>query len=332
MAFQLSPGVNFSEIDLTNATAAVATTEGAIAGVFRWGPINERKLITSETQLVDVFGTPHTAYTDSTNTDTWTNHETFYTAANFLGYSDALYVTRVVETLDADANLHAAIAKDASSEVYAKYHGSLGNALEVSYCDGDTTTGSGFDQFTGIAGTGKVTVSNSNTSDANLKLTFTGLGTTAEMAKLTKGTKIAIKVTADGEPVQELILAEDATAVSPDGSSQVDAETVIIGAAPTDDGSALTSSGLVVHDDSSAATILATSIVSLSAAVDADADDVHDIDLGDPVVFDAGANGVPAGLVDGATYFAIPVSDATATLGESVSDTTDTRAFKLAAS
>ena len=93
MAFQLSPGVNFSEIDLTNATAAVATTEGAIAGVFRWGPVNERTLITSETELVNVFGEPSSRYTGSNNTGLWTNAETFYTAANFLGYSDALFVT-----------------------------------------------------------------------------------------------------------------------------------------------------------------------------------------------------------------------------------------------
>ena len=47
MAFQLSPGVNISEIDLTNVTPAVATTEGAIAGVFRWGPTGQRILVTS---------------------------------------------------------------------------------------------------------------------------------------------------------------------------------------------------------------------------------------------------------------------------------------------
>ena len=52
MAFQLSPGINVSEVDLTNATPAVGTTEGAIAGVFRWGPINERVLITSEKILL----------------------------------------------------------------------------------------------------------------------------------------------------------------------------------------------------------------------------------------------------------------------------------------
>jgi hypothetical protein len=57
MAFQLSPGINISEIDLTNVTPAVATTEGAIAGVFRWGPTGERILVTSEKELVSRCGT-----------------------------------------------------------------------------------------------------------------------------------------------------------------------------------------------------------------------------------------------------------------------------------
>ena len=41
MAFQLSPGVNVSEIDLTTIVPAVGTTEGAYVGRFTWGPINE---------------------------------------------------------------------------------------------------------------------------------------------------------------------------------------------------------------------------------------------------------------------------------------------------
>jgi phage tail sheath protein FI len=150
MAFQLSPGVNFSEIDLTNATAAVGTTEGAIAGVFRWGPVNERTLITSENQLTDVFGLPNTRYTaDATGgaavtdsfTNTWTNAETYTTAANFLGYSDALYVVRV------ENNALSAKIEDSGNVLFeGKYKGELGNSVEVSWCLGtDDNTG-----FTGV--------------------------------------------------------------------------------------------------------------------------------------------------------------------------------------
>ena len=125
MAFQLSPGVNISEIDLTNVTPAVATTEGAIAGVFRWGPTGQRILVTSEKELATRFGKPATYYTDNTLTTTWTNHETWFSAANFLSYSDALFVTR---TADATA------AAATSTNFDALYKGKLGNSLTVTHC------------------------------------------------------------------------------------------------------------------------------------------------------------------------------------------------------
>ena len=52
MAFLVSPGVNTSEIDLTNVVVAAATSIGGVAGRFRWGPIEEVKLITDEDNLV----------------------------------------------------------------------------------------------------------------------------------------------------------------------------------------------------------------------------------------------------------------------------------------
>ena len=87
MAFQLSPGVNVSEIDLTTVVPAVATSDGAIAGVFRWGPIGERVLVDSENLLAARFGKP-----------TNFNAETWFTAGNFLSYSNRLYVSRAANT------------------------------------------------------------------------------------------------------------------------------------------------------------------------------------------------------------------------------------------
>jgi hypothetical protein len=87
MAFQLSPGVNVTEIDLTTVVPAVATSDGAIGGVFRWGPVAERVLIDSETQLIARFAKP-----------TGFNAETFFTAANFLSYANRLYVSRAANT------------------------------------------------------------------------------------------------------------------------------------------------------------------------------------------------------------------------------------------
>jgi phage tail sheath protein FI len=151
MAFQVSPGVNVSEIDLTTSVPGVSTTIGAFAGVFRWGPVGERVLIDSEDKLVNTFGRP-TAF----------NPETFFTAANFLGYGNALFVARAANTTDSSANgtLNAVantgavnvasvavknredyenIASFNANAVYvAKYPGNLGNSLRVSVCDSIT--------------------------------------------------------------------------------------------------------------------------------------------------------------------------------------------------
>jgi phage tail sheath protein FI len=94
MAFQLSPGVNVSEIDLTTVVPAVATSDGAIAGIFRWGPIGQRILIDSENALVNRFAKP-----------TNFNAETWFTAANFLSYSNRLFVSRGANTSGATPSL-----------------------------------------------------------------------------------------------------------------------------------------------------------------------------------------------------------------------------------
>ena len=87
MAFQLSPGVNISEVDLTTVVPSVATTVGGLAGAFAWGPVNEITIINNEVQLADQFGKP------DANT-----YETFFTAANFLSYGSDLRIVRAVGT------------------------------------------------------------------------------------------------------------------------------------------------------------------------------------------------------------------------------------------
>lgn len=151
MGFQVSPGVNVSEIDLTGIIPAVSTTEGALAGWFRWGPAEERNLISSEEELVSTFGEP-----DSTN------FTTFFTAANFLSYGNKLFVARaipadainstVLQNQSTVANNEVATQTDliknsehhdgltlsstaSLSAFIAKYPGSLGNSLKISVCD-----------------------------------------------------------------------------------------------------------------------------------------------------------------------------------------------------
>jgi len=58
MAFQVSPGVLVQEKDLTRIIPAVSTSIGAFAGEFRKGPLDEVTSISSEQELVTVFGKP----------------------------------------------------------------------------------------------------------------------------------------------------------------------------------------------------------------------------------------------------------------------------------
>jgi phage tail sheath protein FI len=87
MAVYLSPGVFVNEIDLTTVVPQVSVSTGALAGVFRWGPVGERFLVDSENTLVRYFGKP-----------TNFNAETFFTAANFLAYTNLMYVVRAANT------------------------------------------------------------------------------------------------------------------------------------------------------------------------------------------------------------------------------------------
>lgn len=145
--FQLSPGVNVSEIDLTTIVPSVDTTAGAIAGVFRWGPVGERVLVTSENDLVNKFGKP-----------SGDNAETWFSAANFLSYSRTLYVSRAFDSLsqfsaiaasnpatnpslgttilnEADYEIKSESFTSSSPEYIARWPGALGNSLKVSVCD-----------------------------------------------------------------------------------------------------------------------------------------------------------------------------------------------------
>lgn len=138
MPFQVSPGVNVSEIDLTTVIPAVSTTEGAIAGRFNWGPAGKRVLVDSEDRLASQFGKP-----DSNNYQEW------FTAANFLSYGNQLYVSRVLNTANnanASGNTAVLVKNDddyennyssgvsGAGDWVAKYPGTLGNSLKVSVC------------------------------------------------------------------------------------------------------------------------------------------------------------------------------------------------------
>lgn len=111
MAFQISPGVSVSEVDLTTVVPSVSTTAGAFAGLFQWGPVNKRILVTNETDLVSKFGKP------DTNTAT-----SFFSAANFLAYGNNLQVVRVANTGSNNAILASNVSlQTANLENYVQY-------------------------------------------------------------------------------------------------------------------------------------------------------------------------------------------------------------------
>ena len=85
MAFQVSPGVNVTEKDLTNIVPAVSTSSGGIVITAEKGPIDEITTVSSEGELVDIFGKP--------NAD---NFEEWLSAANFLGYGNNLKIVRPI--------------------------------------------------------------------------------------------------------------------------------------------------------------------------------------------------------------------------------------------
>lgn len=142
MSFQLSAGVNVSEIDLTTVVPGVGGSTGAFAGDFAWGPINEVTQVSNEIELVSLFGKP------DANT-----FKSFYTAANFLAYGDDLRVVRAANTTiarNATSNVNSTLlvtnrysyetsykdlsAPDSVGMFAARYAGALGNSLKVSVC------------------------------------------------------------------------------------------------------------------------------------------------------------------------------------------------------
>ncbi len=154
MAFQVSPGVNTSEIDLTNVVVAAGTSTGGFAGRFRWGPIEEVTLVTDEDDLVSQFQKPDD-----------NNFESFFTAANFLSYTNALNLVRAANTTTDNAaapknacantgtyvNVQVTTSENyyntydpeqggsaygttANGPFVAKWAGDLGNSLKVSIC------------------------------------------------------------------------------------------------------------------------------------------------------------------------------------------------------
>ena len=174
MAFQLSPGVNVSEIDLTNVVPAVATSIGAFAGEFSWGPANTIVTIDSENLLASTFGKPTT-----------NSFSSFFTAANFLAYSNNLKVVRAVgssaKNASADQTGELIANEDIAETTYAfgaitnvgpfaaRYPGTLGNSLTISVCSAANSFS--YTTTANVASSSNTVILPSSVANANARFT-----------------------------------------------------------------------------------------------------------------------------------------------------------------
>ena len=99
---QLSPGVLVREVDLTVGRADnVLDNIGGIAGPFSMGPVNDAIDITTEQELINVFGKPLS--TDS-------QYQYWMSAASYLSYGGVLKVVRTAGTTLQNANAGVGVA------------------------------------------------------------------------------------------------------------------------------------------------------------------------------------------------------------------------------
>lgn len=143
---QVSPGFQVNEIEVNSVVAGVSTSIGAFVGQFGWGPCDTPMLISDEGGLVRTFGAP-TANSSESFIGT-----SFFSAANFLAYSNGLYNVRTVNAntaINASVSGLSLLVKNESvfanaylnvnnNNTYgpfaAKYPGKYGNSLSVSIC------------------------------------------------------------------------------------------------------------------------------------------------------------------------------------------------------
>ena len=141
MAFQISPGVEVKEKDLTTIVPAVSTTIAAFAGHFQWGPSEQIVTVDSENNLKALFGEPNAG-----------NYEEWFTAANYLGYGNNLKVVRQTSSSSSNASAtggtdtyiknddHYSVSMSglgaSAGQWAARYPGTIGNSLKVVWTDG----------------------------------------------------------------------------------------------------------------------------------------------------------------------------------------------------
>jgi hypothetical protein len=161
---QLSPGVNVSEIDLSQFVQPESLNSGGMVGTFNWGPCLVANRVTSESDLAALFGKPTLDPSDSLS------EVDFFAAANFLKYSNNLKIIRLEQSSETNSTsqeagitsinncTHARIINEEQfaklggfsgqdgiesiANFRAKYPGNFGDSLKVVVWDGVTSESS----------------------------------------------------------------------------------------------------------------------------------------------------------------------------------------------
>jgi phage tail sheath protein FI len=193
---QLSPGVLVREVDLTVGRADnVLDNIGAIAGPFSQGPVEEITDITTEQELINIFGKP-------LSTDN--QFEYWMSASSFLSYGGVLKVVRNTDTNLRSANAGVGVASDTSAFIKnrndyeinysedaveffyaARSAGSWADNLKVCQID-DAADQRIFIDTTNLAGAG-FTVGFAVTAQIPSGTAFIGLGRTSSENAVLKG-------------------------------------------------------------------------------------------------------------------------------------------------
>ena len=185
-----SPAVVVKEVDLTGGVPNVQSSTGAFVGNFRWGPVEQRTLVSNEEGLAETFASP----------DNLNNRDVdFVSASQFLRYSNTLQVVRVV-TDAAKNSVHAAGQNNASNlaavvnknkatfdasvasfdsdrhTFIGRFPGALGNSIQVSVWDSSVLSGWTYaSSFDGAPGTSTF-ASNKNASNDEMHLVVVDTG------------------------------------------------------------------------------------------------------------------------------------------------------------
>lgn len=137
-----SPSVTIKESDLATFVNPGSITIGAIVGNFVWGPCDTPTICTNEDDLLKMFGEP----TDD-------NYKDWFSARNFLSYSNDLRLVRIVATTSknaSDVEKEASLIKSMydfttqlsilgdelkTAKIFARYPGTYGNDISVVISD-----------------------------------------------------------------------------------------------------------------------------------------------------------------------------------------------------